>query len=593
MKKILVSIVFTGLCIAAGAQTMADALNLGSTNYFGTARTIGLGNAVTAVGGDLGTIAINPAGSAVAGYSQFTITPGVTIFNTGASWAPSYNEVTGSQAFSGYTNSGDRRFILPNLGLALRFETGRRSGLKSWTFGLVSNMTNNFNQEIAAGGKNGGDGTLTSMAGSFALGAQMNADGAGGMLNPSVLDMDDPYTSSYYWNYLAAYGSGLINYNYDALPDGDFYGANEYKELVDGMYNYFVPGELNQYSSRTMMGSKNDITMNFGFNVNDNLFLGFNFTFPTIDYRYTEQFRERAVDPSYFIVTPEYYSDGQPVIGNTTTFEAATYRYDYSASVAGINAAVGAIWLPTANLRLGASVKTPTAYTVSEEWRIKVNTDFSDNNEDGFAETPWAENTYNFRSPWSINLGAAYTFGTAGMISADYEMTDFSVMKFSSSDDNHYGDDSYYYVNRLNNLFCGTSHSLRLGAELRVLPFLALRAGYNITTNPERYYTDSDGYTVDATFYDNNFDFYENGNASLLGMKYLNAPISSISCGLGYVSAGSFFADLAVRRTSYPESYFSPYSTYLSVGNGQTVISPCVAGNRRAVDAVLTLGWRF
>ena len=64
MKKIFVSVVLLGAAVAAGAQTMYDAMNYSQNNYYGTARSMALGNAVTAVGGDLGTI-----GSAVAGYS--------------------------------------------------------------------------------------------------------------------------------------------------------------------------------------------------------------------------------------------------------------------------------------------------------------------------------------------------------------------------------------------------------------------------------------------------------------------------------------------------------------------------------------------
>ena len=43
-----------------------------------------MGNALTAVGGDLGSIGLNPAGSAVAGYTQFVITPSLSITATKA-----------------------------------------------------------------------------------------------------------------------------------------------------------------------------------------------------------------------------------------------------------------------------------------------------------------------------------------------------------------------------------------------------------------------------------------------------------------------------------------------------------------------------
>ena len=60
------SIVIFGLILCAGftasAQGAGEALLFGENTYYGTARSAGLGNAVTALGGDLGSIGINPAG---------------------------------------------------------------------------------------------------------------------------------------------------------------------------------------------------------------------------------------------------------------------------------------------------------------------------------------------------------------------------------------------------------------------------------------------------------------------------------------------------------------------------------------------------
>ena len=66
MKRIFIStILMLSLAFAAGAQNMYDGHTMSRNNYYGTARSVALGNAVTALGGDLGSVTYNPAGSAV------------------------------------------------------------------------------------------------------------------------------------------------------------------------------------------------------------------------------------------------------------------------------------------------------------------------------------------------------------------------------------------------------------------------------------------------------------------------------------------------------------------------------------------------
>ena len=84
MRKTFITILLTMAGAVGYAQNAYDGLLFSENNYEGTARSVAMGNAFTALGGDLGSITINPAGSAVAGYSQFTITPGLTIASSTA-----------------------------------------------------------------------------------------------------------------------------------------------------------------------------------------------------------------------------------------------------------------------------------------------------------------------------------------------------------------------------------------------------------------------------------------------------------------------------------------------------------------------------
>ena len=587
MKKIAILAAALLMGFSAQAQSMYDAYSFGKTEYYGTARTLGMGNAVTAVGADLGSIGINPAGSAVAGYSQFTITPGITVASTVAEWAPSYTAGVGDQVFGEGSRDSRTRFILPNLGLSLRIETGNRDGLRSFTVGMVSNRTSTHLERVSAFGQD----NLTSISGAFATMANFNADGNGNPLDPDIFRYDDMYGSKYFWNYIAGYDAGLINYNDDA---GTYYGSGEFKAFDGVNYDYYVPGLLRKSSFTETVGHRDDILINFGLDFSDRLFLGFNLGLQAQRRRYSEFYRESADNPAAFPLTPEYHDNtGAVVVEAATNFNASTYEYNYVADVDGVYAKLGVIWLPTESLRLGAAIQTPTACTVEERWRVVIN-NYTDAGST-YGNSPESESSYSYRSPWGFNLGAAFTFGAYGMLSADYELSDFSVMKYSLLDNDPVAGDPFYEVNRLNKLFYGVSHALRVGLEVKPFPTFALRAGYTFQSNPERYYTDSDGYTVDAAFYDANFNFYEGGGAALAKKQYIDAPVRSLSLGLGFISDGAFFADLAVRRTTWPVTRFAPYADYLTTAYGcaTDTYSPVVRSTRSLVDAVLTLGWRF
>lgn len=583
---------------------MSDALLFGQTNYSGTARTIGMGNAVTAVGSDIGSIGINPAGSAVAGYSQFTITPSLSMIRTASQFAPSYvYDGFNTASFGPRQDNARNRLLLPNIGFTLRIPSSGDK-LSAASFGFASNMTNVFYDVACAGGINEGH---SSIAGAFAQGANVNADGAGNMLDPHILGYRDIYASRYFWNYVMAYQAGMINYNYDDLG-APYYGSTERKSFDGQTYSYGVEEALRQNYNVRSNGTKNDILFNVGLDFSEKFYLGFNIGMPIINYSSSQIYSERAVNPEDFPVTPEYIDQyGNVVVDPETYFQHLKYRFDYSASMDGIYGKIGFIYLPVPFLRVGGAIQTCTLYTIEERWGVSGETKFANSFDPLSSTSPWSETGYQYRSPWSLNLGAALTVGHYGMISVDYEMTDFSMMKYSIIEDYDsdytYTEDFIYgldKVNRLNKIFCGVSEEWRLGVELKPIPSISLRAGYSIKTDPERYFEgDTDGYlNIDAAFYSDNFDFYEENFDILYGRKYYDRPVKTYSLGFGYASSGPFFMDFALRRTYFPYTYNSPYAAYHSFHDGvedkdYTITAPQVRSKRSIVDAVLTLGWRF
>ena len=62
MKKITMIALAMFTTVGAGAQTIYDATNIAQKELNGTARFVGMGGAMGALGGDISTIGTNPAG---------------------------------------------------------------------------------------------------------------------------------------------------------------------------------------------------------------------------------------------------------------------------------------------------------------------------------------------------------------------------------------------------------------------------------------------------------------------------------------------------------------------------------------------------
>lgn len=163
MKRTALILISAMCSYAAAAQTAADAYTFSKSDYEGSARTVAMGNAFTALGGDLGAININPAGLAVARYGQVAITPGISLAVNNTSGT----SLNGSRDY--FQNSSNNRwtkFGVPNCGVSLNFDTHRSSGLKGVTFGFAMNRTENYHDNATASGVNGNTSFMGQLAAS-------------------------------------------------------------------------------------------------------------------------------------------------------------------------------------------------------------------------------------------------------------------------------------------------------------------------------------------------------------------------------------------------------------------------------------------
>ena len=539
MKKILAFVFLLTVALQAGAQGWADALQLSENDYLGTARSVGMGNAMTAVGGDLGSLTFNPAGSAVASYSQFTITPGLSV-STVTTQGSLLDNAGRPMGFEDTYKYRKGRMTLPNFGAIMVYDTRNKRGLKRVSFGIVGNVTRDYTNHLRATGTND-DNTLAGSLATQAIG-----------YTPEELDGSFFSNVAPPWEAMVGYQSGIFG-----VLNGSYVGLTE-SMLDNPTSDVVLTDRIGQYYGLDRKGSKYDLLMNFAMDFNDRFYLGANIGITTLNYRYDETRAEEALSGID-------YGNG---------FQSLRMRSAYYDDGTGLYAKVGFIARPIDGLRIGAAIQTPTVIQVRETYQMEGRS--VAHNEPMTANSPQDEWFYNVTSPFRVNAGIAYTIGQLGLLSADYEYTDYRGMRFSSTYDDDYAfDDQNMDIKD----FLGPVHALRLGAEIKPMPSMALRVGYNLTSGAQ-YNTLSS----------------QNQVISLTTAERRDQLRTAVTFGVGYSSPGSFFVDAAMRFQYLPNEYFTPYWYYTGGGNSyidDNFMTPEIGAQSALFTALLNLGGRF
>lgn len=551
MKKYLIILPLLLAGASAFGQGWQDAYLFSQNEYGGTARSMALGNAVTALGGDPGTIGINPAGSSVNSYSQFMFTSGLSFAN-GWSVGTIAEGDTSPVGFGNETKSLYTRFKTPNVGFVFNSDTGRRHGLKRYSIGFVMNSTGDYTGRMNASGVNSNN-SFGAFLGSYADGFLTDV-----MAN-EAWDYVGDLTRMPPWIAMTAYRSGMISGVTGA--DGAYISLSE---VLDDEGNFRLAAPVFQKYGRQTSGWKNDWVMNFSANWNDKFFLGGNIGITSVRYSMLEYWEE----------SPEVYSEFPAINysdGTSAYFESMLMKRKFLLEGSGIYAKAGFIWVPVTGIRVGGAIQTPTIMDITERYGYTGQTFLTGKKRESVSspEDYWG---YDMVYPFRYNLGAAITLGNFAILSADYEGVNYSQSRFRVSSDDEFGGydpSTFDYQNKDIKAILGTSHSFRAGLEFKPMPALAVRTGYNLITSGIK-----DG---------------------------SEAAKQIVSFGLGYSSSGSFYADCALRFRFLPDEYIIPYYYYYSPNPAEyynkevdnSVLTPEIRLQSTVTEAVVTVGWRF
>ena len=511
-----------------------DLYNLSFTaQNYGTARSMAMGNAFTALGADMVSASLNPAGIGMYVNSDFSLTPMIEFARA---------KTPNAQGFeSSEFKNKSSRFAMASIGGVGTVYRGA-GALTNFNLGFAYNRIADFNQSYKFAQY--GNEAVNSMANLFC--EQSNADGlqtgADGKMNWG----NDPY----YWGAILAYKNGLTNKD----NQGWFIDRIGIDSVVD------------QFTAVETLGSIGEYAFTLGFNFVDMFYLGASLGIQSVDYQRNVYYGENYTYPS-----------GYP------SGDEMPYQLDYMnymqvtrISGTGVNFKVGFTLRPVAWLRIGAAYHTRTAYNLSLNYYGDMwsSTYSAGSNPDGYdldsrgytsdyVQTPeWEDaGSYSWRvsSPSRVMAGVAVTVAQRLILSADYEAAFYNDMKLRRSPINNLD-----YAATINEMF-RHSNTVRLGAEFRALPCLDLRAGYI--------------YSGDAI-----------KDASLLYTHPLIASQRYITAGIGIRFNETTYLDLAYQ---YNNTRQTAYQSFYATGSGVSIEAKPVTTELTKHIAVLTLGFRF
>ena len=394
------------------AQTPADALRLSyQTLGGGTARSIGVGSAIGALGADYTAVGINPAGLASYRTSEIVFSPGLSQVRT--------NSELKDQAVKNTARSDQStKFFIGNLALVGCIKPAKGNWLlHNWTIGF--NRVNTYNGSYYFNGESRG-----SIVNRF-----LEKANKGGSLNPFEEELAKETGAIYRRDATVPYSS-------------DFDGYND------------VPISKSQQGETT--GRVNEMTFGYAANYREKLQIGAVLGVPFFRFSDNRIYRETDTETA---------TD----LGKIPSFKELKFWENYNVSGRGINARIGIIYKPVYAVRLGLAAHTPTRFFLDEAYNNSFNYQYLDEISSGgliegneTSRSPQGVFDYKINTPWRFTASSSYLIGKRGFISADADILNYARMNFEYGIEDK---DAQQSLNADIRRDYRTAVNLRLGAE--------------------------------------------------------------------------------------------------------------------------------
>ena len=403
----------------------------------GTARSMSIGGAIGALGGDITSTYVNPAGLGFYKTREIVLSPSLILNNNKSGYRGTATD-----------NTKKTGFQLGTTGAVFGGKIDRAN--HSTAFSVSVNQLASYNNKISYSGSN----DYSSYSEQYL--EQLVYD------NASV----DQAANNYPFGASLAYFTYLIDSTAD--PFGNLTGYRSLVPVGNG-------NTIHQQYDEITGGGLYEVSFAFASNSNDKLFLGGSINIPlsfyTQDITYTE------TDP------------GSDVSNN---FGYSTFTQNHKLNGAGFNGRFGIIYRPEQSLRLGLAFHTPSYISYTDKLSAGMTTNTEDYKGINTAKSSdfsnaVSETQYNEITPYKVVASAAFVFNEVenlklqkGFISADIEYVNHRGSRFLQQTGDGEGDptvDDYYEsLNDIIKSYYKGAFDFRLGGEVKFAPF-AVRLG--------------------------------------------------------------------------------------------------------------------
>ena len=531
------SLLLTGmaLCGALHAQDIYKVEMLSGSDLNGTARYVGMGGAMNALGADISTMGTNPAAIGLYRRSDAAFTVSTTAQPNGREFGD-INKVRPSFDQAGFVwaipmSSDEVPFV--NIG----FNYQKKRNLKNYIglegIGLRDGMSQSWQMIDLA----------------------MDLNGNWLDLSPGSED------------YLKTTPLAVVGYDAQLI-------APTYDE--DGRLTGYEPSFADAYTyRRAQWGGVQQFDFNLSFNWQDQVYGGLTVGAYNVDIHSQTEYAELL-------------RDANNATGVYNLFNAE------SLTGVGVDVKLGIILRPIEDspFRLGFAVSTPTFFDLTQSSYLYMNSPYGYTDDKGQqydrteADVEVGDFDYRIHTPWKFNLSMATTVGNVLAVDAEYEFSGQQGAQVRYPDF-AYGDwwDSYYSSSTKDRALAReiddrmqAVHTFRVGAEVKLAPGVYGRVGYNYVSSPFKkdaflnLFTESPSYA-----YSTNTDYVNLG------------AINRVTAGLGF-RGKHFYADFAYQ---YQQQQGDVYAFHLPEAHSMANRLEAQPFDLNRHNFMLTLGYRF